>query len=48
MRRFEVLETPEGGAVRELPDEQSRVATVRKPPSDRNVSSHSTVPGTGA
>jgi len=31
MRRFEVLKTPEGCAVRELPDEQSRVATPRKP-----------------
>jgi hypothetical protein len=31
MRRFEVLKTPEGFAVRELPDELSRVAIPRKP-----------------
>jgi hypothetical protein len=31
MRRFEVLKTPQGYAVRELPDEQSRVAMPRKP-----------------
>lgn len=31
MRRFEVLRTPEGCAVRELPDAQSRVAIPRKP-----------------
>lgn len=31
MRRFEVLKTPEGCAVRELPDEQSRVTLPRKP-----------------
>ena len=30
MRRFEVLKTPEGYTVRELPDEQSRVAIPRK------------------
>lgn len=32
MRRFEVLKTREGYAVRELPDEQSRVAMPRKSP----------------
>jgi len=31
MRRFEVLKTPEGYAVRELPDENARVAMPRKP-----------------
>ena len=31
MSRFEVLKTLEGYAVRELPDEQSRVAMPRKP-----------------
>ncbi len=31
MRRFEVLKTPKGCAVRELPDELSRVAMPRKP-----------------
>jgi hypothetical protein len=31
MRRFEVLKTPEGCAVRELPDELSRVTIPRKP-----------------
>jgi len=31
MRRFEVLKTPEGYTVRELPDEQSWSATPKEP-----------------